>query len=646
MSGSRWTEDTAAEWLRGRLHGDLTDHQVYYFKCLGAGAETTRWLDGRTNAGTVGLARTTTWPYTGTRWRAHRLPDGAWAFRCLGEDPGNKWLDGRTANGTVGLAPNPRQPNTGARWQVLPVTGGHALKCLGAVAGAGKRFLDGVTASATTALAPHADPPYTGTHWELRPERWWVGCNFIPSTAVNQLEMWQRETFDLPTIKRELGWAHDLGFNVVRVFLHDLVWQSDAAGLIERMKAYLDSAAAQGISTLFVFFDDCWNSNPGLGPQPPPIADVHNSRWVQSPSDDVVKKPDGWGRLKEYVQGVIRAFGADGRVIGWDLYNEPGGGLGPACRRAASSMPLVQQVFAWAREVAPSQPLTSGVWSNEKDKDCALLRECQLDASDVISFHRYADPAWKPSVPTEIPELRKKGRPLICTEYMARPLNSRFENHLALFNDAGVGCFNWGLVGGKTQTFLHWELEQRCEWFHDILRPWGSPYSATEAAIIRCLTGRQPADAGIQPNAIYLFKCRGHVPGNPWLDGRTATSEVGLAPHTDPPYTGTKWRAVKQMDGVIAFQCLGAVASQNRWLDGRTQNGSVGLAPDVDDTHTGTQWQPCRIENNLYIFRCLGDAEGPRLLDGRTGESKVGLTPHTGTAITGIQWELTKISDG
>src|SRR5262249_8084323 len=151
-------------------------------------------------------------------------------------------------------------PFTGARWQVLPVAGGHALKCLGTIAGAGKRFLDGITAKASTQLALHTDAPFTGTHWELRPERWFVGCNFMPSTACNQLEMWQRDTFDLATIKRELNWARDLGFNVARVFLHDLLWQSDAPGLIARMRAYLDAADAQGISTLFVFFDDCWNT--------------------------------------------------------------------------------------------------------------------------------------------------------------------------------------------------------------------------------------------------------------------------------------------------------------------------------------------------------------------------------------------------
>src|SRR3954462_10150551 len=57
---------------------------------------------------------------------------------------------------------------------------------------------------------------------------WLVGCNFIPSTAINQLEMWQADTFDPAAIDRELGWAADkLGFNTARVFLHDLAYHAD-----------------------------------------------------------------------------------------------------------------------------------------------------------------------------------------------------------------------------------------------------------------------------------------------------------------------------------------------------------------------------------------------------------------------------------
>jgi hypothetical protein len=277
------------------------------------------------------------------------------------------------------------------------------------------------------------------------------------------------------------------------------------------------------------------------------------------------------------VTAVLGEFRDDPHVIGWDLYNEPGGGFGENCPRAAASLPLLKAVFEWARAVDPTQPLTSGVWARAIKVDpwvwtpeCSELRAFQLDASDVISFHRYADPSDLVSVPTEIRELRTRGRPVICTEYLARPLNSRFENHLPLFKETGVGCFKWGLVGGKTQTFLPWGFAPRCEWFHDIVRPWGTPYSAAEVAIVKCLTGAEPGGAGLQDNAIYRFGCRGDVEGQGrWLDGRTAVSEVGLAPDRPPLPSGTNWRATKRMEGVFAFRCLGDIEG-DRWLDGRT----------------------------------------------------------------------------
>ena len=119
------------------------------------------------------------------------------------------------------------------------------------------------------------------TWWRGQP--WRVGCNFVPSTAVNALEMWQAGSFDRETLGRELGWAADLGFNAVRVYLHDLLWQDDADGLLRRADDFLDLAARRGIGVVFVFFDDVWSPEPRLGPQPEPVPGRHNSRWVQSP---------------------------------------------------------------------------------------------------------------------------------------------------------------------------------------------------------------------------------------------------------------------------------------------------------------------------------------------------------------------------
>ena len=153
---------------------------------------------------------------------------------------------------------------------------------------------------------------------------WRVGCNFIPSSAINQLEMWQAETFDPDTIERELGWAEELGFNALRVYLHDLLWMQDAQGFKGRIEQFLDTADRHKISTMFVLFDDCWHDDPKLGVQPTPKPGVHNSGWAKSPGSKVIQNPQEWGRLEDYVSDILTTFGNDERVIIWDIYNEPG----------------------------------------------------------------------------------------------------------------------------------------------------------------------------------------------------------------------------------------------------------------------------------------------------------------------------------
>jgi hypothetical protein len=305
---------------------------------------------------------------------------------------------------------------------------------------------------------------------------WLVGCNFIPSNAINQLEMWQADTFDPKTLDRELGWAADLRLNTMRVFLHDLAWEADPDGFKKRVGQYLDIAAKHKIKTLFVIFDDCWNQHPKIGKQPAPIPGVHNSGWVQSPGTSAVVNPKHWPGLERYVMDILRTFGKDERIVAWDLYNEPGNNsLGD------KSLPLLAQTFRWARAAAPSQPLTVGVWF-----DNAKLNAFQLEASDVITFHNYnkAD-----SLRSQIGDLKKLGRPVICTEYMARTQGSRFETHLPIFKEEKVGCYNWGFVSGKTNTIYPWNSPKGGPepklWFHDILRPDGTPYDLKEVEAIK-----------------------------------------------------------------------------------------------------------------------------------------------------------------
>ncbi len=311
-------------------------------------------------------------------------------------------------------------------------------------------------------------------------QKWITGANFLPSTAINQLEMWQAETFDPETIDRELGWAGNIGMNTMRVYLHSIAWKQDPEGFKKRIDQYLGIAEKHGIKTILLFFDDCWNKIPEPGKQPPPKPGIHNSGWVQDPGDPFSNDTTRFQELGRYVKDVLTHFSHDKRILLWDLYNEPGNS-----DKKESSMPLLMWVFKWAREVNPDQPVSAGIWAWDFEK----LNAFQIQNSDVITYHDYEEPQWHQRV---IELLKTTGRPLICTEYMARTRNSRFSNVLPLLKNQNVGAINWGLVAGKSNTIYAWDTpladgSEPLEWFHDIFRKDGTPYRKDEVDLIKKL---------------------------------------------------------------------------------------------------------------------------------------------------------------
>ncbi|MFP6641596.1 MAG: cellulase family glycosylhydrolase, partial [Myxococcota bacterium] len=324
-----------------------------------------------------------------------------------------------------------------------------------------------------------------------------VGCNFIPSTAINQLEMWQAESFDPETNGRELEWAASLGFNIVRVYLHDLLWKQDAPGFLERIDRFLELAHSHGIAVMFVLFDDVWCAESRLGPQPEPYPGRHNSGWVQGPGLSALEAYPNDGalreRLEDYVRGVVGALARDERVIVWDVYNEPGGYPSPGSEPVGEAcLPLLSDVFEWVRDCVPTQPVTCGLWENPMHPLPPAIGELQLAASDIVSFHHYGPIEALREMCERLTS--KTDRPLFCTEYLARPMHSRFESHLPFFREMRIGAINWGLVNGKTQTIYPWWSwfdEQPAPepevWFHDIFRADGTPFDPEEAAFLRQL---------------------------------------------------------------------------------------------------------------------------------------------------------------
>jgi hypothetical protein len=311
---------------------------------------------------------------------------------------------------------------------------------------------------------------------------WINGADFIPSTAVNQLEMWQADTFDSKTIDRELGYAEGIGFNTMRVFLHSMAWQQDPKGFKSRVNEYLTIAGKHHIQTLFVFFDDCWNPNAKAGKQPDPKVGIHNSGWLQDPGNRL-NNPGEMDMLQKYVTDILTTFKHDKRILLWDLYNEPGNG-----GKGDKSLNLLMKIFGWARSVNPDQPLSAGMWDWGLEK----LNKFQLTHSDVITYHDYESPEQHERV---VQILKANGRPVICTEYMARLRNSTFENTMPMLKKENVGAINWGLVSGKTNTIYAWDTpmpngDEPKTWFHDVFRKDGTPYSQDETNLIKKLNNK------------------------------------------------------------------------------------------------------------------------------------------------------------
>ena len=344
--------------------------------------------------------------------------------------------------------------------------------------------------------------PEEANAWYAK-QPWLVGCNFSPSTAINQLEMWQADTFDLKTIDRELGWARGLGFNSVRVYLHNLLWQ-DRDGFLDRIDRFLEAADKHGIGVIFVPLDGVWDPQPKLGKQRPPRPHVHNSGWIQAPGAAILADPARHDELRPYIHGLIHRYRNDRRIHAWDLFNEPdnsnqnsygtNGTNTELPNKAEMATLLLKKTFRWAREADPSQPLTAAVWIGPwpSDETLAPHDRVMLGESDIITFHNYGDLSH---VRPRVEQLRRYHRPILCTEYMARGNGSRFDPLLGYFKQQKVGAYNWGFVAGKSQTIYPWDSWQKTYttepelWFHDIFRKDGSPYDVREVEYIRSVTG-------------------------------------------------------------------------------------------------------------------------------------------------------------
>ena len=315
---------------------------------------------------------------------------------------------------------------------------------------------------------------------------WWCGVNYIPANAVNYTAMWDKTGFSPDVIRRELKLMSGMGMNCVRFVMQYKVYEDDPEYFAGAFEKFLSLCEEAGVKAMPVFFDDCAfgvNTDPVAGRQSEPLEGWYAWAWSPSPGHTMVVDEREHPKLERYVKDMISRHKNDRRILLWDLYNEPtNGGL------KKRSLPLLRKVFAWAREVDPSQPVSSGMWNGDK-----ALNEILLANSDVVTFHCYSSAKATAGV---IKKLKAHGRPVICTEWMNRPVKSTVKDCLGIFADADVGCLSWGLVNGKTQTHLPWghrpEMPPyRGAWQHDLYRGDLTPYDPAEIEAIKATIRRK-----------------------------------------------------------------------------------------------------------------------------------------------------------
>lgn len=342
--------------------------------------------------------------------------------------------------------------------------------------------------------------------WYKRKE-WIVGCNFVPSDCINSIEIWQESGFErvMETVSIELKLAQSIGMNSVRMISPFYVWKYQRDGFIERIDNFLNIASVHGITLMPVLFDDCcvpkelWRE-PSFGTQPEPEPGHHGGMIIApfSGSKEVgynlCDDKENWPLIEEYVHDLLSSFGKDNRILAWDIWNEPGNN-----NRGSMSLEFMVRAFEIARAENPIQPLTAGPWEFGDDylkpyqglSGVSEIEKKAIEISDIISFHYYGSLEYTKKL---IEELKVYKRPLLVTEWLHRPFNNNIITHMPLFKKNGIGCYNWGLVNGKTQTNEPWDIIRGIEgldlslWQHDLFKKDMTPYNEEEINYFKELT--------------------------------------------------------------------------------------------------------------------------------------------------------------
>ncbi len=337
---------------------------------------------------------------------------------------------------------------------------------------------------------------------------WIRGCNFMGSDCANRIDQWQEYGFEekLATAEKEFALMESIGYNSIRIIIEYEVWAEQHSGFMKRLDRYLDAADRHGITAMIVLSNEC---SVRTSTYVPPVfgeqfweLGYHGGKdfktWYKHGSDErynLLDDPEVAPRYYEMVRELITRYKDDKRVLVWNLMNEPGNG------RGSKSLPHLKRFFEIGREIDPIQPLCADVWRGMNEgRATTEIEQFALEESDVISYHSYA--SYMDNV-LILNQLKAYDRPIFNTEWLCRPNGNTIDLMLPLFFLENVGCYQWGFVAGKYQTYEPsqgiWKKyeEQGYEavksfdftkWQHDLYRPGGRfPYDPSEIEIIKKL---------------------------------------------------------------------------------------------------------------------------------------------------------------
>jgi hypothetical protein len=354
--------------------------------------------------------------------------------------------------------------------------------------------------------------PSAAADWYARLP-WLIGANYLQSNTVNQIEMWQNDTFDGDRIDMELGWAESLGINTLRVSLHQMLWDHDAGALKSRMGKLLTLADKHKMKVIFVLFDSFGDPYPELGRQRQAKQGVRDSVWAQSPGAKGLIDAQATEKALAYAEELVAWFSIDKRILAWDVWNEPDFvntgvyAISEPPNKIDLVRKLLPKIFQYARAGSPTQPLTSGLYKGDWSSPSTLspIEKIQIELSDFISFQNYEGPQ---EFEKRVQWLKAFGRPVMCTGFLARNQGSSVETILPIALKYDVGALVGDLVQGKTMRYLPWDSWQTPYvgreppvWSQDLFLSTGPLYKKQDADIIRDMIAKAPKASAAKPGS-------------------------------------------------------------------------------------------------------------------------------------------------